>query len=417
MTSRERVVKALNHQAPDVLPVDFSASPVTGISASLIYKLREKLELEKRPIKIMEPYQMLGEIDDELLKYIPVDVVSMPSRTNMFGISNTDWKQWQMFDGTPVLVPGGLNTEPDNKGNIPVYPQGDRSVPASAVMPKGGYYFDAIRRQQPIDDDNLNVEDNLEEFTLLTDADLRFAESESDRLYKETDYAIMGNPGGTALGDIALVPGLSLKNPKGIRDVEEWYISTAIRREYLQELFDRQSDIALKNLEMYRQAVGDKVQIIYMCGTDFGTQNAPFCSVQTFSELYLPHYKKMNNWIHKNTSWKVFKHSCGAIEPLISSLIEAGFDILNPVQCSATGMNPTMLKEKYGDKVVFWGGGVDTQNTLPFGTPDEVRREVRERIEIFNKDGGYIFNPIHNTQAKVPVENFMAMIEALKEFR
>jgi uroporphyrinogen-III decarboxylase len=133
--------------------------------------------------------------------------------------------------------------------------------------------------------------------------------------------------------------------------------------------------------------------------------------------MYLPYYKKMTGWIHENTSWKVFKHSCGSIEPLIPSFIEAGFDILNPVQCSAANMQPGMLKEKYGKDIVFWGGGVDTQKTLPFGTPEEVRREVAERIGIFKPGGGFVFTAIHNVQAGVPVENFLAMIETFKKYR
>ena len=168
---------------------------------------------------------------------------------------------------------------------------------------------------------------------------------------------------------------------------------------------------------MYRQAVGDKIDIVYLCGNDFGTQSAPFCSAELYRELYLPYYRKMTEWIHRHTGWKVFKHSCGAIEPLMECMIESGFDIINPVQCSAAGMDPAALKVKYGRRVTFWGGGVNTQKTLPFGLPEEVRQEVRERVNIFSPGGGFVFNTIHNSQAKVPVENFLAMIETIKEFR
>lgn len=414
---RERIQAALNHRATDMLPVDFGASPVTGISASLIFQLRNKLGLERRAVKIIDPFQMLGEVDDELKDYLQTDIVGILPRKCSFGIENKDWRPWRLFDGTPVLVPGGLNTEPDESGNILAYPQGDRSVAPSAVMPRGGYYFDAIIRQKPIDEAGLNVEDNLEEFTLLEEDDLHYIETEVGRLYRETDYAIMGSPPGTALGDIALVPGLALKEPKGIRDIEEWYISTIARKSYLKELFDRQTDIALKNLEMYRQAVGDKIDVVYLCGNDFGTQSAPFCSVELYRELYLPYYRKMTVWIHSRTNWKVFKHSCGAIEPLLDSMIESGFDIINPVQCSAAGMDPATLKNKYGRQVTFWGGGVNTQKTLPFGTPEEVQREVRERIDIFGPGSGFVFNTIHNAQPKIPVENFMAMMETIRRFR
>jgi uroporphyrinogen-III decarboxylase len=130
----------------------------------------------------------------------------------------------------------------------------------------------------------------------------------------------------------------------------------------------------------------------------------------------MPYYKKMNNWIHENTSWRTFKHSCGAILPLIPSLIEAGFDILNPVQINAAGMDPEILKSKFGDMVTFWGGGVDTQKVLGFGTPADVEKQVLRQCEIFGKDGGFVFNTVHNIQANVTIENLVAMINALKKF-
>ncbi|HVX30196.1 MAG TPA: uroporphyrinogen decarboxylase family protein [Nitrolancea sp.] len=138
--------------------------------------------------------------------------------------------------------------------------------------------------------------------------------------------------------------------------------------------------------------------------------------MKTLRELYMPYYQRVNGWIHKNTSWKTFKHSCGAVEKFMESFIDSGFDIINPVQCSATGMDPALLKQKYGDRLVFWGGGVDTQKVLPFGTPAEVRRQVLERCETFAKGGGFVFDTIHNIQARTPVENIVAMVDAVREF-
>jgi len=162
--------------------------------------------------------------------------------------------------------------------------------------------------------------------------------------------------------------------------------------------------------------VGDKVDAVFVCGTDFGTQTSTFCSVDTFRELYLPYYRQVNGWIHANTGWKTFKHSCGAVETFMESFIQAGFDIINPVQCSAAGMDPAHLKKRYGGSLTFWGGGVDTQRTLPFGTPEEVREQVLRRCEVFAPGGGFVFNAIHNVQALTPVENIVAMINAVHEF-
>ena len=184
----------------------------------------------------------------------------------MFGYENTDWRPWTLFDGTPVLVPGDFNTQPEPNGDILMYPQGDRSAPASGRMPRGGYYFDTIIRQELIDDDRLDPQDNMEEFGPLSDEDLQYFAAEADRLHRQTDKAIVANFGGTAFGDIALVPAPFLKHPKGIRDVEEWYVSTVTRFDYVRDVFRRQAELALANLGRLYEAVGDRVHVVYMTG-------------------------------------------------------------------------------------------------------------------------------------------------------
>jgi len=161
--------------------------------------------------------------------------------------------------------------------------------------------------------------------------------------------------------------------------------------------------------------VGDSAQVAFVTGTDFGTQNRAFISRKAYRELYQPFHKIITDYIHKHSRWKTFIHSCGSVIDLIPDFIDSGFDVLNPVQCSAAGMSPKTLKREFGKDLVFWGGGVDTQKTLPFGTPDEVYREVRERIEIFGDGGGFVFDAIHNIQAGVPVENVLAMFRAIRE--
>jgi uroporphyrinogen-III decarboxylase len=222
--------------------------------------------------------------------------------------------------------------------------------------------------------------------------------------------------GGLAFGDIALVPAPFLKNPRGIRDIAEWYVSTSIRRDYVHRIFDKQCEVALENLEKLRSVVGEAIDALFVCGTDFGTQTSSFCSATTFDELYAPYYRRVNQWIHAHTTWKTFKHSCGAVEPFMSHFIESGFDIINPVQVSALGMDPARLKERYGNNVVFWGGLVDTQRTLPFGSAEEVREEVLQRCAVFAREGGYVANAVHNVQAKTPVRNIVAMVDAVREF-
>jgi len=417
MNSRQRIKLALDYEETDKIPIDFGSTPVTGISVSIVSKLREYYGLDNDlPVKVIEPYQMLGEVADDLKEVMGIDCIELSGKSNMFGFENTGWKEWKLFDGTPVLVPELFNTKVESDGSILQYPEGDTSVPPSARMPKGGYYFDAIIRQPPIDDENLNVEDNLEEFNLISDDELKYFEKEADYLYKNTNFAIVMNVGGISFGDIALVPAPFLKNPKGIRDIREWYISTATRKDYIYEIFSKQCDIAIENLKRIYRVVLDKVSIVIINTTDFGTQRGPFISNDSYRELYKPFHRKVNSWIHRNTKWKTFIHTCGGVEPLISEFIDAGFDILNPVQCSAEGMNSAYLKETYGKDIVFWGGGVDTQKTLPFGTSGEVKREVKERVKIFGKDGGFVFSSIHNIQAKTPIDNIVSMIETVKKF-
>ena len=413
-SSRENFLKTINHKQPDKVVVDFGSTAVTGIHVLIVEKLRNYYGLEKKPVKVVEPYQMLGEIEPDLIQAMDIDVIGLFSAKNMFGVPNENWKVHKTLWGQEVLFPGSFNYTYNSNGDILMYPEGDTSVPPSGMMPKTGYFFDALDRQKPIDDSNLKVEDNLEEFSHVTEEELSYWKDQVGALENNTK-AVVASLGGTALGDIALVPAINLKNPKGIRGVEEWYISTLIREDFIKEIYDRQTDIAIENLKLLHSVIGNKIDVVFTCGTDFGTQNSTFCSMETYDRVWLPYYKKVNDWIHQNTTWKTFKHSCGAVEPLMSHFIESGFDIINPVQINASGMDPRKLKEKYGDKLVFWGGGVDTQGAFAFGTPAQVRDQVKTQCGILNRNGGFVFNTIHNIQANVPFENVVAMLEAIKE--
>lgn len=414
MPIRQNFLKTINHQQPDKVVVDFGSTSVTGIHALVVEKLRDYYGLEKRPVKITEPYQMLGEIDKELIREMGIDVIGLSGEKNMFGVRNRDWKVCRTFWGQEVLFPGDFNYTFNDNGDILMYPEGDTSVAPSAMMPKTGYFFDALERQQSAADSEPVVEDNLEEFRMMTEHDIGYWKNAVDSL-EHDDKAVVAGFGGTALGDIALVPAVGMKNPKGIRGVAEWYMSTIAREDFIIELFDRQTDIAIENLKRLNRALGKRIDVAFICGTDFGTQNSTFCSPETYARVWMPFYRKVNDWIHNNTGWKTFKHSCGAIEPLMELFIESGFDIINPVQINAEGMDPAMLKRKYGSRIVFWGGGVDTQGVFAFGTPDQVKEQVKIQCSILNDNGGFVFNTVHNIQANVPFENVVAMLEALRE--
>ncbi len=283
-------------------------------------------------------------------------------------------------------------------------------------MPKGGWYFDTIMRQPPIDEAHLAVEDNLEEFGPLTSEELEhFGEKRRHQITRETDKAILANFGGTAFGDIALVPAPWLKHPKGIRAIDEWYMSTASRRDHVYKVFERQCEIGLANLEQIYQLVGKRVAAVFVTGTDFGTQAGRSSRLRPTGDCSCLSTNRSTVGSTSIPAWKTFIHSCGSVRALIPDFIEAGFDILNPVQTSAAGMAPEELKRDFGDRITFWGGGVDTQHTLPEGTPDDVRAEVRQRIKTFGKGGGFVFNTVHNVQPRIGVENLLALYQTVRD--
>lgn len=414
MTSKQKIINALNH-IEGAVPFDLGSTSVTGIHCSIVETLRDFYGLEKRPVRILEPYQMLGEVDDDLKEAMGIDTDYVWNEYTLFGFKSSGEKEWQTPWGQIVIVPDGFVTERTSSGEVLIFAEGDTKYPPAAKMPVGGYFFDSIIRGHTFDENNQNVNDNLTEYGLIKDETIAHFEREVSKKEK-SGRALIANIGGTAIGDIALVPAPMLKDPKGLRDISEWYMATLLHEDYLHQIFEAQTEIAIKNLEKVHNTIGDRVLVNYICGTDFGTQNAPFCSEEVFLRLYAPYYKRINGWIHTHTGWKTFKHSCGSIKPLIPHLIDAGFDILNPVQWTANNMEARALKAEYGEYVTFWGGGINTQRTLPFGTSKEVFTEALDALNIFSKGGGYVFNAIHNIQALTPVENVAALAEALKEF-
>jgi len=415
MTSRERVTLALNHREPDRVPIDLGSSAVTGIMVTTYARLRSKLGVNDRPPRVIDLLQMLGEVEVPVLDKLGCDVVGLISLVRSFGVANRDYKPWRTFDGTDVLVPGAFDYQVDASGDLLLSPGGDVTKAPSGRMPKGGYYFDIIVRQQPFDWDHLDPAEFAEQFSRLSDAELEYLQTTADRLYRNTGCAVLGGFSGGALGDMPKVLAPELDSPKGIRDYSDWLVAHLTHPEYIREIFHRQTEQAIENLELYRQAVGERIVAIMISGTDFGSQRRELISPDLYRDLYFPFHKRINDWVHAHTRWKTFYHCCGSVYHLLPSFIEAGVDILNPVQCSAANMEPARLKREFGERIVFWGGGVDTQKTLPFGTPEEVRREVAERIRTFAPGGGYVFNPIHNIQAKIPVDSVLAMFEAARE--
>jgi len=417
MTAKERFDLTVNHRQPDKMVVDFGGTAVTGLHVLAIENLRKYYGLEYKPVCVSDGYQMLGEVDEDLQAIIGADTIQAKGRTTFVGVANCPpLKEFATPWGQVVLVPEGFNTTTEPNGDVLAYPQGDISAQASGRMPSGGFFFDAIIRQKPFDEEDIDPADNLEEYGPIEDDDLAYWKEESRRA-RASGKVVIANLGGTALGDIAHIPGIKLKEPKGIRDIAEWYMSIVMRTDFVKTIFDRQSELAVENLRRLYEAIGDNIDVVYVCGTDFGTQDSTFCAPEQFDDIWMPYYQRINGWIHENTPWKTFKHSCGAVEGFMTRFIDAGFDIINPVQINAKGMDPVHLKKTYGKDLVFWGGGVDTQKVLPYGTPSQVREEVLRLCDVFASDGGFVFATVHNVQANVPTENLVAMFEALNEVR
>jgi hypothetical protein len=386
---------------------------------SAVYALRQALGLDPpgTPVKVIDPFQMLGEIGFDLIEALEIDTVPLEGTGTFFGFPRERWKRWRTFDGTPVLVPGDFNTEISGDGNLYQYPQGDRGASPSGVMPPSGFYFDTLSRGDPPDLDHLSVEDNTEEFQPIPDAELSHLAREAERLHRQTDLAVFASFPGGGFGDMAWLPAPFLRNPRGVRRYEDWLTSLIERPSFVRRVFERQCEVALTNLERLYEAIGNRISLLFLTGADYGTQTGLFFSPAIFDDLFVPYYTKLTRWIHRNTQWRTFLHSCGAVAPLIPRFIAAGLDVLNPVQCSSAGMDPSALKTRHGSQIVFWGGGVDTQRTLPYGSPVEVRSEVRQRLAVLGRDGGYVFSAVHNLQPRTPIENILAMFEAYREHR
>jgi len=418
MTSRERLRRTLNHEDPGQVVVDLGSTPVTGIAAGALSRLRNTLGLPSQPVRVHEPFQLIGFVEEDLLQALEADVMGIWPLFTMFGYRNDRWKPWRLFDGTEVLIGEGFVVSEDAEGNMYIHPKGDPNAPPSGKLPRDGFYFDNIIRQGPIDEEHLDGRaDFAVQYTVYNDEECRFLEEQACFLYENTDYGLIGQISGGSLGDIAHVPGPALPHPKGIRDPMEWYAAHIAHPNYIKDIFAYQTEITLENAALYWQAVGSRVEAVVLSGTDFGTQRAELISPDLFRELYKPFHQQINDWIHQHTTWKTFYHTCGSITRLLDDLVDCGVDILNPVQCSAMGMDPAFLKARYGNQLVFWGGGVNTQGTLPFGRPEEVRAEVLERLRIFAPGGGYVFSAIHNIQQPTPIENVLAMFEAVRTFR
>ena len=402
MTSQERVLLALDHREPDRVPLDIGGTIMSGIMAQALDRLRKHLGLEDRAVRVHEVFQMLGEVELDAVDRLGIDVLPVEPLVQFFGLRREGYKPWSLADGTKVLVPGQFEVETDERGDYLIRHGGDSAAPVEGRMPRDGYYFDMASMIDMHSDFVPPTMDEVRAKMLRNDAEIEFMRARAERLRKETDKALLlGAWGSLGLGGVGSIP--------------DFLCLLATDRAYVQELFAVRTETAIENLERMWRHLGDSVDIVGVDGTDYGSQRAEMFSPDWFRELYVEPFRKQLAWIHEHTTWKTWLHSCGSIPEILPMLIEAGLDIINPVQCTAAGMDPQWLKDQFGDKVTFWGGGVDTQHTLPFGTADEVAAEVAERVRIFAPGGGFVFNTIHNIQHGTPPANIVAAYETARD--
>lgn len=415
-------MSVLHHEKPDWIPIDFGGTGQTGMNASVIYRLRRLLGLEDRPIRIIEPLQMLGEIDQELADWIDVDIVGLYGPTTLFGSPfDGETTPWEMPDGTPVLMPGKFAHKTNEDGATFIYPQDNTSVDPSGFMPSGGSFFDPLDRVPPMDDlvieERDPVADFADNFSVYTASVTDYFRKESLKLRANTDKAIILAFGGGGFGDAGVLPGPFELHPQGIRRFEDWMMAHYLYPNYIKKVIVAQKEVALKNLALLKESIEDRIDVINISCTDFGTQAALLMSPEHFREFYKEAFAELNGWVHANTSWKTHFHCCGSIRPIIQDFVDCGVDILNPVQWTAKNMDLRELKAEFGKKLVFWGGGIDTQKTLPFGTPTQVSNEVEHTLSIAARGGGYVFSSIHNVLSNTSAENAYAMVESFKKNR
>ncbi len=399
MTSRERILRAVNHQSVDRIPIDFGGTRQTGISAWAYLRLREELGLDtSKPPRVFDTFQMLADVEQRVAERFGSDCVGLNRPAVAFGLRNEKWKPYAFPGGLTGEVPEEFNPEPDGDGGLVLKRDGE----PIGSMPAGSYYFDRLEKNPGATHPDLKTW----RAPRLDGATLDYFHRTAAQLYADTDKAVVA----------AMGPPYELFYGLGQGGFENWMVTFASEPEYVSALHAELTDAWLDNLRAFHDAVGDRVQIIQVCD-DFGTQHAPFLSVKMFREHLLRAYKRGLDWVHAHTSWKVLLHSDGAIFPLLPSIVEMGVDILNPVQTSAAGMDPIRIKQEFGSRLAFWGGSCDGQSTLTNGTPAEVAEETRRNIAALSAGGGYVCASIHNIQANVPPENIIAMFDTALRFR
>jgi uroporphyrinogen decarboxylase len=409
MTSRERVLAAIRHTEPDRLPIDCGAMRSTGIQAIAYGRLKRHLGMDGEPPRVFDVIQQLAEPEAAYLDRFGIDAINAGRE-----FSPDRWKPWTLPDGQPCLVPAHIEFRRDGEDWLACNPQGR----PAARMVAGTTYFSQI--VWPMADDGWfdrldQVGDVMGQVCWaalsepiyadgLSDANLARIRAHLVQLRQTQDRAIM----------IALGANL-FEWATFLRGMDHFLMDLAAEPARVEALLDKLVETHLATIDRLLPAVGEHIDLIQL-GDDLGMESGPFFSPQQLRELFKPRYRIIIQRIKRHAPHVViFLHSCGSIAAVLDDLIDAGVEVINPVQISAHGMEPAELKRRFGPAVTFWGGGCDTQTILPRGTPQQVKDHVRRNIDILAPGGGFVFNQVHNILSEVPPENVVAMYEAARE--
>jgi len=401
MTGRERVQTALAHREPDAVPIDLSGHRSSGIAATAYPRLREALGLEPRPVRVYDIIQQLAIVDADVLDRFGVDTVELGRG---FARAPSDWAEWVLPDGTPCLVPAWSVPERED-GRWVLRSESGKVL---CAMPDGAIYFEQTYWPYA-EDDSAPLDEAMAEgmWSAIAsppgpDVDEAGLAAGARALRAETDRAIIGLFGGNLL-----------EAGQWLYRMDIFLMLLAAEPQRAHRFLDRLVEYHLANLERYLAAVGEHIDVIAF-GDDLGTQTATQMSPAMYREFFKPRHAAMWQRAKELADVKVMLHCCGEVRALLPDLIDAGLDAINPVQISCPGMKAEELKAEFGDRLVFWGGGCDTQSVLPTATPEAVADHVRRQVAVLQPGGGFVFQQVHNILANVPPQNIVAMLDAVR---
>jgi len=430
MKSRERVIVALRHEEPDRIPIDFGSTHVSTVNPACYRDLRRFLRLKDRPARVKDVVAQLTDVDAELLEFFHTDFIDVnrhlpPTNTEIY-YRDTFYQCMVCLNKDPET---GKAEIIDSLWKLWHHSYGDfyEEIPSSIdIVDEGGNYVIRLRditlgigsrssfTFTPIDSHGINplanasTTNHVKDFSWdafkYSDRYLEFLRKKAEYLHKNTEYVLVYS-----------LAGRVHAWAQALRGWTRWLSDLKLRKTLANAILDHIMDVILYNVKKLIDYIGEYITVIGFAD-DLGTEEGPQISLQLFREMYKHRYEELFSYIKKHSKLFIFLHSDGAIFPLIKEFIDAGLDIINPIQLSAKGMDPEKLKKEYGEQITFWGGGADVQRVLPFAKPDEVALHVKNLIKIFAPKGGFIFATTHNIQPPTPPENIVTVFKTAYEF-